>query len=217
MYAEMVAALYDPHSNPVWEPSPTPPPPPPALSNVGKYADGTMKLFTISQIYNKIAFSLYSSLLSIRYFELGNLEREEREKRGIDRKQARVQKGTGGPEPPPPPLRFVRGEVLCRGLMSTCRRGGPKVVFNLLLSFFSWLASLASIIQTYYIYTYFQVQYSVWNGHPFSIFPLSKLWKESNFPSLASWNGILVQNCTILHHLRHKFSGRGPPPRHITL
>ena len=128
--------------------------------------------------------------------------------------------GTGGPEPPPP-LRFVRGGVLCRGLMSTCRRGGPKVVFNLLLSFFFWLASLASIIQTYYINTYFQVQYSVWNGHPFSIFPLSKLWKESNFPSLVLWNGILVQNCTILHHLRQKFSGGGPPdpppPWHTTL
>ena len=30
----------------------------------------------------------------------------------------------------------------------------PKVVFNLLLTIFFWLASLASIIQTYYIYTY---------------------------------------------------------------
>ena len=124
----MVAARYDPHSNPVWGPSP------PALSNVGKYADGTIKWFTISQIYNKIAFSLYSSLLSIRYFELGNLEREEREKRGIDRKQARIQRGDRGSGPPPP--RFDRGEVLCSGLMSTCRRGGPKVVFNVLLSFF---------------------------------------------------------------------------------
>ena len=79
------------------------PPPPPALSNVGKYADGTIKWFTISQIYNKIAFSLYSSLLSIRYFELGNLEREEREKRGLDRNQARIQRGDRGSGPPPPP------------------------------------------------------------------------------------------------------------------
>ena len=86
MYAERVAARYDPHSNPVCVcgggggEHHTP-----ALSNVGKYADGTMKKFIMLQIYNKIAFSLYSSLLSIRYFELGK-EREEREKRGIDRK-----------------------------------------------------------------------------------------------------------------------------------
>ena len=33
---------------------------------------------------------------------------------------------------PPPPLRFVRGGVLCIGLMG--RRGGPTVVFALLLS-----------------------------------------------------------------------------------
>ena len=63
--------------------------------------------------------------------------------------QARIQRGDQG-SGTPPPLRFVRGGVLCRGLMS--RRGGPKVVFNLLLTFFFWLASLASIIQTYYIY-----------------------------------------------------------------
>ena len=36
-------------------------------------SDGTMKKFITSQIYDKIAFSLYSSLLSIRYFELGEL------------------------------------------------------------------------------------------------------------------------------------------------
>ena len=34
-------------------------------------SDGTMKKFITSQIYNEIAFSLYSSLLSFRYFELG--------------------------------------------------------------------------------------------------------------------------------------------------
>ena len=46
--------------------------------------------------------------------------------------QARIQ-GGGSPDP----LRFVRGGVLCRGLMG--RRGGPTVVFTLLLSFFSIL------------------------------------------------------------------------------
>ena len=66
--------------------------------------------------------------------------------------------GTGGPDPPP--LRFVRGGVLCRGLMS--RRGGPKVVLTYYQLFF-WLASLASIIIykyiTYIHILYFQVQY----------------------------------------------------------
>ena len=36
MYAEKVAARYDPHRNPVWRVI-TPPPPPIALSKVGKY------------------------------------------------------------------------------------------------------------------------------------------------------------------------------------
>ena len=47
--------------------------------------------------------------------------------------QARIQRG--GDRGSGPPLRFVRGGVLCRGL--TSRRGGPTVVFTLLLSFFS--------------------------------------------------------------------------------
>ena len=54
---------------------------------------------------------------------------------------------------------------------------------------FFWLASLPVLLQTYYMYTYFQVQCSVWNGHPFYIFPLSKLWKETNFSSLAVMKG----------------------------
>ena len=41
------------------------------LAPLDHRSDGTMKKFITSQIYNKIAFSLYSSLLSIRYFELG--------------------------------------------------------------------------------------------------------------------------------------------------
>ena len=48
--------------------------------SVHRSDDGTIKWFITSQIYNKIAFSLYSSLLSIRYFEM------DREKRGIERK-----------------------------------------------------------------------------------------------------------------------------------
>ena len=58
-------------------------------------------------------------------------------------------------------LRFVRGAILCRGLVG--RRGGPIVIFTL-LSIFFWLASLATVIQTYYrsIHTSkFNVQYSL--------------------------------------------------------
>ena len=84
--------------------------------------------------------------------------------------------------------------------------------------FFFWLASLASIIQTYYIYTYFQVQYSLWNGHPFSILPLS-LWKESNIHERAS----SYFSCLKLHDFApfktNIFWGRTPwpppLPRHI--
>ena len=54
---------------------------------------------------------------------------------------------TGGPDPP---WDLSEVGVLCRGLMS--RRQGPKVVFNSSWTIFFWLASLASIIQTYYIY-----------------------------------------------------------------
>ena len=64
--------------------------------------------------------------------------------------QARIQRGGGGK---PRPLRFVRGGILCRGLMG--RKGGPTVVFTLLLSFFS--GSLRSPVLykhiTYYIHT----------------------------------------------------------------
>ena len=59
-------------------------------------------------------------------------------------KQSRVQRG----DRPPPPPRFVKGKVLCRGLIG--RREGPTVLFTLLLSFF--------ILQTYYTYTHFRVQ-----------------------------------------------------------
>ena len=106
--------------------------------------------------------------------------------------QARIQRGGGGPgvRTPPPPLRFVRGGVLWRGLIG--RRGGPTIDFSF-LSFFFWLASLASIIQTYIICLHtskFNVQYGmvILSLYIFVV-PLSKLWKESNFPSLAFMKG----------------------------
>ena len=83
----------------------------------------------------------------------------------------------GGDQGSGPPLGFV----LCRGLMGG--RGGPTVVFTLLLSIFS-LRSPVFYKHFTCIYV-IQAQCSVWNGHPFSIFPLSKLWQESNFQSFA--------------------------------
>ena len=56
---------------------------------------------------------------------------------------ARIQRGGPGV------LRFVRGGVLCGGLIG--RRGGPKVVF-ILFSYFFWLAPLASIIHSVHIW-----------------------------------------------------------------
>ena len=64
--------------------------------------------------------------------------------------------GGGGPGIRTPPPRFVWGMVLCRGLM--VMRGGPTVIFTLLLSFL-FLASFArqyytNILLYYYMYTY---------------------------------------------------------------
>ena len=81
--------------------------------------------------------------------------------------------GGGGPGTPPPPLKFVRDGVLCRGLMG--RRGGPTIVFTLLLSLFF----LARFARQYYTNMFSMEQSS------FFFCPLSKLWIESNFPSLA--------------------------------
>ena len=73
-------------------------------------------------------------------------------------RQARIQRG--GPGVRTPPLRFVRGGVLCRSLMG--RRGGPTVVFILLLSIFS--GSLRSPVlykRITYIHTFkFNIQSS---------------------------------------------------------
>ena len=122
----------------------------------------------------------------------------------------------GGGDRTPPPLRFVRGGVLCIGLMG--RRGGPMVVLTLLLSFFSARFTCQYYgIQTYYlyIYTYAKLNSSMRQSFCLNIFPLSKLWQEWNFQSLAlgRCHIFLVLNCTILHHLHDlswKFSRGGP-------
>ena len=122
--------------------------------------------------------------------------------------QARIQRGDRGSGNPPPP-------GICQrwGLVSRFYGVGEGVQLLCIPYYyhFFWLASLASILQAYYRYTYFQVQCSVWNDHPFSRFPLSKLWKEFNFPSLALLKGIFLSRITWLKTIfSRKFSGREP-------
>ena len=67
------------------------------------------------------------------------------------------EEGIGGPDPPPP-LRFVRGGVLWRGLMGW--RGGLTVVLAFYYQIFFWLASLAIYTNILQVYTSkFNVQY----------------------------------------------------------
>ena len=132
------------------------------------------------------------------------------------RNQARIQRGGPGVRTPPP-LRFVRGWVLCSGLMGG--RGGPTVVFALILSIFFWLASLASIIETYYMYTYFKVQCSVWNGrrHFLSIFPFNiQIMNRIHLPIPCIYERAFSDfSCLELHDFTsfkpNIFSGGGPP------
>ena len=66
------------------------------------------------------------------------------------------------------------------------------------------------------MYTYFKVQCSVWNGHPFSLFPLSKSWKDSNFPSLSCFYQkdififILSRSTWFYTNLAKNFLGEDP-------
>ena len=83
---------------------------------------------------------------------------------------ARIHKGDRGSGPPPP--RDLSGVGSCVDA-SLVGEGVQRLFYHIIIIFF-WLASLASIIQIYYMYTYFHVQCSVCTGHPFSIFPLSK-------------------------------------------
>ena len=70
---------------------------------------------------------------------------------------SRIQRGGGGDRGSGPPLRFVRGGVLCRGLMGG--RGGPTFFFTLFLSIFS--ARFARKTNILLVYTYYKlnVQY----------------------------------------------------------
>ena len=132
----------------------------------------------------------------------------------------------GGPgvRNPPPPPRLVIGGVLCRGLMS--RKGGPKVVFNLLLTIFFWLASLASIIQAYYIYTFIVLPSSILSMEQSSFLYITLIQIiimnriQLPIPCIQE-RAFSYFSCPELHgftQLREKISGGGPPDtphRHI--
>ena len=76
----------------------------------------------------------------------------------------------------------------------------PTVTSNLIIINFSG-SPRSPVLNKHFtwLYTYFQVQCSVWNGHPFYIFPLSKFWNESNFPSLAFMKWSFHISCLELH------------------
>ena len=84
--------------------------------------------------------------------------------------------GTGGPDPP-----WDLSEVGSCVEVWWIGEGVQRLCLPYYCHFF-WLASLASIIQTYYMYTYFQVQYSVLNGHLFSNIPLIQIMKRIQLP-----------------------------------
>ena len=123
--------------------------------------------------------------------------------------------GGGGPGVrTPPPLRFVRGGVLCRDFIG--RGGGPTVVFALL--FFSILYKHITCNHT----SKFNLQYGT--VMTFLYISLIKFMKRINFPSLGCFSErtfsflFPVYNYTIFLHWSQKFSGGGPPdppPWHI--
>ena len=117
--------------------------------------------------------------------------------------------GGGGARVRTPPLRFVRGGVLCGGLMS--RRGGPKVVFILLWYFF-----LVRSTRQYHTYSV-----NIWKIRITSTF--------KGLPLLPSYTLSLVfmivpfpcSYCLKLHDFRpltqFSFWGRTPKPPLILL
>ena len=117
--------------------------------------------------------------------------------------------GTGGPPPPPPPWDVSEvGSYEGAWWEAWWVGEGVHRFFFQLIDINFFLARYARHYYTNVLHIYI-LQYSVWKGRPFSIFPLSKLWKESNFPSLAFMKGhfqnFLVQNHTIIHHWRQKY------------
>ena len=88
---------------------------------------------------------------------------------------------------------------------------------------FFWLASLASIIQTYFIYTYFQVQCSVLNGHPFSNIPLIQIMKRIQLPISCFYERAFSYSSRLKLHDFTPFKSKilwgrtpRPPPFHDT-
>ena len=120
------------------------------------------------------------------------------------------------------PLRFVRGGVLCRGLMG---RRGVNSCFYLIIIIFFWLASLASIlynrISTCIHTSKFNVQYGTVTLSLYFPYPNHEKIPTSH-PLVAFIKGhfhiYLASKYTILHQFSQSFSWGGipkPPPRHI--
>ena len=105
----------------------------------------------------------------------------------------------GGRGSGPPPLRFVRDWVLCRGL--TGWRGGPMILFILSLPFF-----LARFARQYYtnILHVFILPSSIFNMERSSFLHVSLIQimkKKSNFPSIVFMKGhFLLFFCLELHN-----------------
>ena len=87
--------------------------------------------------------------------------------------------GTGGPDPPPWDLSMVGSCVEAWWV----GEGVQRLFLPYFWQIFFRLASLASIIKTYYLYIRSTSSMFSMERHPFSIFLLSKLWQESNFQS----------------------------------
>ena len=127
----------------------------------------------------------------------------------------------GGDRGSGPPLRFVRGGVLCRGLMD--RRGGPTVVFTLLLSFF-----LARFARQYYtnilhIYILPSSMFSIEWSSFFNI-PLIQIMKRIQLPISCFYERAFSYFSRLKLHdftpfkskILWKRTPRTPPPFHDT-
>ena len=121
--------------------------------------------------------------------------------------------GTGGPDPPP--LRFVKGGVLCRGLMG--RRGCPTVVFTYYYQFFS--GSLRSQVLYKHITCIHASKFNVQYGTVILslYFSFIQLWKESQLPTPCFNERVFSYcSCPELHDFnpfkKKKFWGRTPWP-----
>ena len=128
--------------------------------------------------------------------------------------------GDWGPDPTPPPLDLSD--------VGSCVEAwwvgeGVQRLFLPYHSIQIFSGSLRlPVLYKHYMYTYFQVQCSVWNRHPFSIFALFKFWKVPNTPSLPCFykRAFSYFSCLELHNFtpfkQNFFRGKTPRPPSLT-